>query len=206
MFVGAYASGFHVSDYHTEAANTAIVETIPGRNGQRLALVSLNYLAAATAHTLSVMHCGSLAGSRNTASVLALSGQKTITCTSAPTDPAGNAAATPDIIAFQLSDGTWEWDTVASIAGSVVTCTNNITGVDAGGGGTAILAGGKVRIFGVVGDLSYYGVHLTASVVTSFDNTLLVAAPFKGDPLYVSINNATNAGFLYNMVFAYINK
>jgi len=206
MFIGAYASGFVVKDYHTETAGTTIDEEIPGRNGQRLALVAVDYLAAATAHTLSVLHPGTSAGSRNTTSAAALSGQKVIACTTAPTDPAGNATAANDIIAFQLTDGNWEFDTVASLAGSNITCTNNITGVDAGAGGTAIASGGRIVIFGVVGDGYCFNVHCTASVVTRYVNTLIAVAPFKGDPLYVTVTNATNAGFLNNLVFAYINK
>ena len=206
MFVKAFAEGFAVCDYHTETAATTIDEEIQGRDGQRLALVSLDYLAAATAHTLSVLHPGNLAGSRTTTSALALSGQKVINVTDAPTDPAGNATAANDIIAFQLTDNTWEFDTVASLSTKAITCTNNITGVDAGAGATAIAAGGRVVIFGVVGDGYCFNVHLTASVVTAYNNTILALAPYMGDPMYVTVDNATNAGFLNNLVFAYINK
>jgi hypothetical protein len=205
--IPAHVYGFISKDYHTEAANTPITETVDSIDGARLALLDFNYLAAATAHTLSLMYAGGAGGtgSRNTASVLALSGQKDITCTNAPKDPAGNAAAASDIIAFQLTDGTWEWDTVASIAGSVVTCTNNITGVDAGAGGTAIASGGKVLIFGVVGDALSQKISLPASVVTVGEHKLLVH-PYEGEPWYLSIDNITNAGFLNNATFGHINK
>jgi len=204
MSIEAYVHAFTVKDYHTEAANTAITEELPAIDGVRLGLKSLQYLAAATAHTASFMYANG-AGSRNTASVLALSGQKAITCTVAPTDPAGNAAATPDIIAYQLTDGTWEFNTIASIAGSVITLTNNIVGVDAGAGGTAIAALGKVMIFGVVGDNSSLKLHLTASVVSSYYD-LAVIHPYVGEPFFLSINNITNAGFLNSLIMAHINK
>lgn len=198
MFIGAFASGFVVKDYHTETAGTTIDETIQGRDGQRLALVAVDYLAAATAHTLSVLHCGNLAGTRTTTSAIAASGQKVINVTDSPTDPAGNATASGDIIAYQLPTGVWEFNTVASLATKAITMGTNIA--------VAVAAGAKVRIFGVVGDGYVFNVHCTASVVTRYVNTLIAAAPFKGDPLYVSVDNATNAGFLNNLVFAYINK
>lgn len=204
MDIPAHVYSFVTKDYHTEAANTAIDETIDPIDGATLALINLEYLAAATAHIASFMFANGT-GSRNTTSAAALSGQKVIACTDAPKDPAGNAAAASDIIAFQLTDGTWEWDTVASIAGSNVTCTNNITGVDAGAGGTALAAGAKVMIFGVVGDNSSQKVSLTASVVTRLDGLSLVH-PYPGEPWYLSITNATNAGFLYRLVCAHINK
>ena len=198
MFIGAFASGFVVKDYHTETAGTVIDETIQGRDGQRLALVAVDYLAAATAHTLSILHCGNLAGSRTTASADAASGQKVLNVTDAPTDPAGNATAASDIIAYQLPTGVWEFNTVASLSTKAITMGTNIA--------VAVTSGAKVRIFGVVGDGYCFNVHCTASVVTRYVNTLIAAAPFKGDPLYVTIDNATNAGFLNNLVFAYINK
>lgn len=207
-FVGAYAKGFLTFDYHTETAATLIEEEVPAVNGQRLALISLAYLAAATAHTISVLYAKdhTTAGSSRNSAGITLSGQKDIICTVAPKDPANNAAAANDNIAFQLTDGTWEFDTVASLASSTITCTNNITGVDAGAGGTAIAAGGMVMVFGVAGDGAEFVIHALASVVTSFDNVVRFVHPYESEPLYVSIDNATNAGFLNSAVFAYINK
>jgi len=209
MSIEAYVQGFETCDYHTEAANTPIAEPIPAHDGQRLVLKAMNYLAAATAHIASFMFAEDLAGqagsSRNTAAVVALSGQHHITCAVAPKDPAGNAAAAGDIIAFQLTDGSWEWDTVAALAGSIIECTNNITGVDAGAGGTAIAIGGKVLIFGVVGDNKSQRISLPASVVTS-PPELSIVHPYIGEPFYLSIDNATNAGFLNSLVMCHINK
>ncbi len=195
---GAYVYDFLTHDYHTEAANTAIDEEIPAQDGQRLALLELLYLAAATAHTASFMFAEG-AGSRNTAAAAAAAAQKDITCTDAPKDPAGNAAAASDIIAYQCTDGTWEFNTVASLAGSVITCTNNLV--------KAVAAGAKVNVFGVVGDNKSLKVHLTASVQTEIGKGLITLVhPYIGEPFYLSINNATNAGFLYNLVMGYINK
>ena len=210
MGIPAHVYGFVTKDYHTETAATKITENIDAIDGERLALIDLSYLAAATAHTGSFLFAKdySVAGSsRNTAAGATLSGQKDIICAVAPKDPAGNAAAASDIIAFQLTDGTWEWDTVASLAASTITCTNNITGVDAAAGGTAIAAGGKVLILGVVGDGSYQRLSFPASVTTVYgDGDIVLVHPYFGEPWYFEADNATNAGFLLNMVCAYINK
>ena len=206
MSINAYVSSYLPFDYHTETAATHITEEVPGQNGKRLALMGFEFRGPTTAHDISIMHCGSVAGSRNTASVLAISGQKTITCTTAPTDPAGNAAEANDVIAFQLTDGSWEFDIITGIAGSIVTCTNNITGVDGGVGATAIAAGGKVRIFGVVGDGYSYKFTCAIDETLTYDDMLLAQAPYKGDPLWVHIDNTATAGYLNHMLFAYINK
>jgi len=206
MSIPAHVYGFVTKDYHTESAATPITENIDPIDGARLALINLEYLAAATAHVASFMYAEG-AGSRNTAASAALSGQRNIVCTDAPKDPAGNAAAANDIVAFQLVDGTWEWDTVASISTNTIVCTNNITGVDAGAGATAIAAGAKVLVFGVVGDNKSQKVSLTASVVTRLgQGNLALVHPYVGEPWYLSIDNATNAWFVYNLVCAHINK
>ena len=206
MGINAYVSSYLAKDYHTETLGTAIDEEIPGQNGKRLALVGFDYLCGSTAHTLKVLHCGSVAGSRNTMASAAVSGQAVLNVTTSPTDPAGNATASGDIIAFQLTDGTWEFDTVASLSTLAITMNNSITGLDSGGGAAAVAAGAAVRIFGVISDGFNFTFGLTASVVTHFDDTILCQAPFIGDPLYVSNANPTAQSFQNNLLFAYINK
>ena len=198
MSINAYISSFLPKDYHTESLGTAIDEEIPGQNGKRLALVGFDYLCGSTAHTLKVLHCGSLAGSRTTASADAAISQAVLNVTDAPTDPAGNATASGDIIAYQVTGGGWEFNIVSSLSTLAITLTNNIA--------IAVLSGAAVRIFGVIGDGFNFSFGLTASVVTHFDDTILCQAPFVGDPLYVSNANPTAQSFQNNLLFAYINK
>lgn len=202
----AYEASFLFKDYHTENAGTVITEQIPAIDGYRIALNFMSYTAAATAHTASFMYAEGT-GSRNTANAATLSGQADIVCASAPKDPAGNAAAANDIVAFQLSDGTWEFGVVQAVNANTITLTGNITGVDAGAGGTAILAGGKVNVFGVVGDNKSNKLQLPASVTTKFaEHKTIPLCPYIGEPMYLSINNATNAGSIDTLVISYINK
>ncbi len=199
MGINAYVEYYLAKDYHTEAGNTPITEEVDGADGLRLALVGFDYLNAATAHSLQIMHCGSVAGSRNSnAGAAAAAGQKDVICTTAPTDPAGNAAANLDIVAYQVTGGSWEWNIVASVAGSTITMTTNLAVI--------CPANAPLRIFGVAADGFNFSFGLTASVVTHFDDTILCQAPFVGDPLYVYDGNGTNAGFINNLLFAYINK
>ena len=209
--IPAYVYNFLTHDYHTETAGTPIDEQIPAQNGMRLALLEMEYLCAATAHLASFMYAkdpvATPGSCRNTALLQALSNQKDITCAVTPTDPAGNAVANNDIIAYQLTDGTWEFNTIASVLGDDITLTNNIVGVDAGGGGVALAAGAKVMIFGIVADGAVMNVSLTASVVTrKGQGHLTIVHPYIGEPFYLSIDNGTNAGFLEHLVMAYINK
>ena len=131
-FVGAYAKSFLTKDYHTEAADTVISEEVPAVNGQRLALISFAYLAAGTAHDVSIMYASDEAAacaagaSRNSALSAAVSGQKDVICTVTPEAPAGAAVANLDNVAYQLTDGSWEFNTAASLASDTITLTTNI--------------------------------------------------------------------------------
>ena len=207
----AWAIKLTSHDYHTEAANTAIDEEIPAIDGARLALIDFEYLNAATAQDALFMYAkdpvATPGSCRNTMSALALSGQKVINVTTTPTDPAGNVVANLDIIAYQLIDGTWEFDIIASVAASAITLTNNIVGVDAGAGALAINDLAKVMIFGAIADLAYLRVHCLASVITlRGEGRMALIHPYVGEPFYLTIDNATNAGFLNYMTMAHINK
>jgi hypothetical protein len=198
MSINAFISSYLTKDYHTESSGTAIDESVAGQNGKRLALVGVDYLCGSTAHNLVIMHSGILSGSRTTASAAAAASQKDVICTDTPVSPAGDAVASGDIIAYQVTGGGWEFNTVASLSTKTITLTNNIAVI------IPILA--KIRIFGIIADGANFVIGLTASVVTHHDDTILAQAPFVGDPLYVSNANATAASFQNYLLFAYINK
>ncbi len=198
MSVPAFVTGFITFGYHTETAATTIDESIPGVDGQSLALLNLDYLAAATAHDISIMYASGT-GTRTTASADAAASQKVLNVNDAPKDPAGNATASGDIIAYQLPSGAWEFNTVTSLATKAITLTTNIA--------VAVEDNAKVRIFGIVADGSLFNIHALASVVTKAgEGNIHLVHPFVGDPWYLSADNATIAGFLNNAVFGYINK
>jgi hypothetical protein len=196
---GAFIEGFKTVDYHTETAATAISEQIQGMNGQRLALLFYSIATLTTAHTLRLLETGSLAGARNSTTAAAAAAQKVINVTTTPTDPAGNAAAASDIVAYQCSDGSWEFNTIASVATLAITHSTNLA--------KAVLIGAPYLIFGVAGDNYGQTFTLTASVTNVSPAVPLVAVnPYVGDPWYVYIANATAASVIQSMLFAYINK
>jgi hypothetical protein len=210
MGVGAYISGFEVRGYQSIAFGTPIVEKIQAHDGQRLAFLSGAVTCAGTAQILSFMYAQGT-GSRNTTSAGAVSGQAHLLCSVAPKDPAGNAAANLDIIAYQLLDGTWEFNVVSSLNVLDITLTSNITGVDAGGGAAAVAAGAKVMIFGIVADGASQKLNCLASVQNKFGGAagasgIVLAHPYIGEPYYVYNPNATATTSLDNLLFGHINK
>jgi hypothetical protein len=205
--LGPYVSGYEICDYHTQNAGTVIDEPIQAQNGKRLALVSLAYLSGATAHNLRFLYAKDAAGaanlgsSRNTVLTAAAVGAATITTVVAPKDTLGNAAAANDICAYQISDDTWEFNIITGIVGSVV----SLTAVTVG----AVKAGAKFLIFGIAADNTLLRLVSTASVETFWPKggeSIVLAHPFIGEPFYLSIDNAANAGFLGNAIFAHIDR
>lgn len=198
MGINAWVSGFVAKGYHTETASTDIDETIDGSDGKRLVLTSIDYLAGATAHIISFMHCGGASGQRTNANADAAITQKELVCDAAPTDGGDNVAESADIIAYQVEGGGWEWNTIASLATNTITLTTNIA--------IKVLEGAPIRVFGIAADNVSFQLGLAANVTTRFVGDIIIANPFKGDPFYVSVDNTTNDGFLNNLLFAYINK
>jgi len=196
---GAFIEGFATVDRHTETAGTAISEQIQGWNGERLALLFYSIVTSTTAHVLHLMETGPLAGARNAASAAAAAAQKVINVTTTPTDPAGNAAAANDIVAYQCTDGSWEFNTIASVATLAITHSNNLA--------KAVASGARYLIFGITGDNMGQQFTLTASVTNVSPAVPIVAVnPYVSDPWYVHIANGTAASVIQTMLFAYINK
>ncbi len=211
--IPAHVYDFEVVDYHTEAFNTAIDEAIQAQNGHRLALIDFEYLNSTTAHLASFMFArdnaatGAVGSSRNTCTAAVLSGQKDIITVIAPESPGGDATAASDIIAYQLVDGTWEFNTVTGIVGSTISLTNDVAGIDAGAGAVAMYAGAKVMNIGIIADGAVQNISLPVSVVTrAGEGRLSLIHPFFGEPYYLSIDNPTAQGFLMHALFAHINK
>lgn len=197
--------------YKSVAFGTIIQQNIPGLTGFRACLLRAVYTAAGTAHTLSLLYpattngghapaAATVLGSKNTSSAAAAAAQAVISVVNAPKDPAGNATASGDIIAYECTDGTWEFNTVSSLDTLAITCGTNLA--------KPIAAGAKVRILGVVADGFNMQFPCAASATTDWngDGSILAAVPDVGEPCVLQSNNATATGFLLQVLAAYINK
>lgn len=198
MGVNYFPYGIKSYGYHTEGSGTAIEENIPGGSG-RTCILYLSYTGSGTAHTLSVMYADGT-GSRNTADGEQASGQTDIVCVDDPKDPAGNAAAADDVVAYQKKNGEWGFSTVSSLSSKTITLNDN---VEAPG----IADGGKVNVIGAQGDGAEFQLLGAASDQKEFGGDYpVVAAPYEGEPLHFYSPNGTNAGQIDNMLVGYLNK
>lgn len=212
MGISAYVQKYLPFGYKSVAFGTIIQQNIPPIGaGFRSALLRAVYTAAGTAHTLSLLYpatnngghapsAATLLGSKNTASAAHLAGVTIINVTNAPKDPAGNATAQYDIIAYECTDGTWEFNEVVSLSTKAITVGTATA--------KAIASGAKVRILGVLADGYNMQLPCAASVTTEWDGDgdILLMHPDMGEPAVLQSNNATATGFLLQALFAYINK
>ena len=92
MSIPAFVSGFKTFGTHTETAGTVITEDIPGSDNVSLALIESLITTGVTAHLGSLMYAQGT-GTRVVTTATAASGQKVMSVSVAPKDPAGNATA-----------------------------------------------------------------------------------------------------------------
>lgn len=128
----------------------------------------------------------------------------------APSSVANNAIAAADYVAYQLNDGTWVFDTVASGTFAALVLTTSTPNISGGG----VSAGTAMFFFGIITDKNpNNGVvcpkfTVPASTVNvSYGNGLTGnwSALNPGDPMIVYSDNATNAGILQNVSGFYAN-
>lgn len=131
----------------------------------------------------------------------------------APVQVADNTIATNDYCAYQLADGTWNVDTIASgtFGGANLVLT---TGTQNRNGST-VAAGSPFFFFGITTDVNPDGLGgnyaSTATASTNRVNQIQdvigcgPAGTHPGDPLIFFDANATAAGFL-NGIFGYYGK
>jgi len=207
----AFIQKFLPLGYKTATAATIIQQNVPPIGvGYRSVLLRAVYTAAATAHTLSMLYpatsagghapaAATLLGSKNTASAAAAAAQAVVNVTNTPLDPAGNAAAANDVVAYQVADGTWEFNTIASVATKAITLTTNLA--------KAMLILGKFRILGILADGYNMQLPCGANATTEWeDENGVLMHPDMNEPCVIQGSNGTNAGFLLQANIAYIDR
>jgi hypothetical protein len=118
-----------------------------------------------------------------------------------PAAVANNAIAANDYAAYQLVDGTWVFDKVASVATLAITMTTSVPNITGGG----VAAGAPFFFFGITTDKDPATGAVQFSTVTTASATRQnmldatatgVASLHPGDPLLFFNANATNASIL----------
>lgn len=186
----------------TATAATRIRALIPGDKHGFTYATFMRYTAAGTAHTLTLMK----SVTRSVASAAVAEAGTSLTTDDALHDGAGNVLAANDMIAYELANGGWGYDTVSAVSGSTYT----ITGPAAGTGGIA--AGAKVVAFGVAGDAAHADNQWTgtASATTSYPAVANAGPLLKGsginDPILFDSDNGTAAGTLEALSAEYASR
>lgn len=216
----------------TQAANTAITRLIPPELGLFTTVADLRYLAAATAHTLTILR----PIGKTYASAAAAAAQAVINIVKDPGDydnfgtinTANNLIAANDYCVYQSADGTYVLDTVSSVSSLAITMTGNVPT-------STVLKGAPFWFFGITTDTNPANNEAhPAFTMTAAGTTVLggdpgdtmggslgsVAPPAamramynstdgawplngKNEPLIIYSNNATNAGTLERVTAIY---
>jgi hypothetical protein len=185
----------------TATAATKIVRGIPGRVGAFTRLRKLVYLAAGTAHTITVLR----SIGRTRANGAAAASQADLVVLADP-GPSGNGIAANDRIAIRHAvDGVTRFYTVSAWNSGTrtITLSANLT--------VAVTDRDHVWMFGVEADTdpSQGEAHPifpgTASTLVTYDegDIGVVASNASDEPLLVIVDNATAAGTLQQTTYAH---
>lgn len=183
---------------NTASAGTRIKVLIPPDTRGYTRITKIVYTAQATAHTLTIAR----PIGRTTASAYAASGQAVINLTADP-NPSGNAIATNDLLAIKETDNVVRLYTVSSVATLAITLTSNLS--------VGVAQGAKVWSFGILGDSvpetgrAHDTLDGTASQTTEYEDREagLFASFYRDEPILFDSDNATNAGTLKQLTYAY---
>jgi hypothetical protein len=204
----------------TQIADTVIDVLIPPKKNAFTVLTTIRYNVGTTAHTLTVMKPQGV----TTLASVAASGQADVVLTADPgaapqrlgpnntaSQLATNLIAANDYVAFEMPDGTFYFDTVASVASLTITLTNNLPT-------NGIAVGAKCWFFGVAGDSdpftgqAFYPLIVTAAgsgtVTRQWQDKMngVVSSNRPYEPLLLHSDNGTTAGKfdLVNAVYSNI--
>ena len=207
---------------YTASANPAIYALVPpapaNNYGLRKSslftrLMDLSYVSAGTQHTLTILkEIG-----RTTVASAAAASQAVVNLTANPgtslLGPAGTASqlandgvAANDYLVFELPDGTYYFDYVASVNVLAVTMTNNLPTNGLAAGATVWMMGQTTDSEPTTG-LAFPFLKPPVSARTLYTNILGIAVSgYRYSPLLVSSSNATAAGFIEYMTALYTDR
>ncbi len=182
----------------TANADTAFAALLWPRPQCLSRLTSLTYRTQGTAHQPTVMKVASTRRGvtpaftgQTTFSAAALANQAVINLTADPAGlTSGGVLAAGQYLAWEATDGTFQFGKILSVATLAVTLTANLS--------VAVAAGGKVWCFGSPTETFHFPLDTLASTVlplTDQAGGLCVSNNFY-EPLLIYSGNATASGFL----------
>ena len=197
---------FHI-DYHTESADTEIIELIPPQAGLVPRITAYSYTSAASEHIVYFMR----AIGETTAVGQSLTGQAIIEFADVSifkdTSGTDEDLNTDDYVCYMTAAGKCEWNKVSSLSGSAVTLANNLAEV--------VNAGAQIWTFGelarnmhvqhrppVSATSDHAGLNLQGGVPVQLDQYNVRSG--IGDPMLITSNNATAAGVLRHVSGVYV--
>lgn len=184
----------------TQTAGTIIRLLIPPVRGLTTVITGLEYLPAATAHTLTILQ----ALGKTTLSAAAAASQAVVNITADPgattslffpTNVAAGALAASDKVVIRQGNGIFQYNTVSSISTLAVTLASNLD--------YATPAGAEFWYFGVAANGHPAELTVASTLYSKQNPNGLWASLYPGDPLIIESDNATNAGFLERVDVAY---
>ena len=177
--------------YQTQTTGTDIIQDIPGRPRERIAIRAFGFTCAGTATEVVFMQ----ALTKTTTTADAASGASQIAVTAA----VGSMAAT-DVLVIVEDTGNYLFSICRSVATLTIDLCTNLTG--------AAASGATVYNMGVYSDDGHVNYLLTASVQTTEElDGGLIYADAKGYPMRVHhVNDAAADGKINYITVDYINK
>ncbi len=182
MGLNQFLAAVQAAGYQTESAGTTINENVAGRQGKRIAILAFGASAGTAADAIFFMTA--VKGVVNGA---VASGLSTMVLTAALTDPSGNAVAADDQVAFEKSDGTFQFTNVATWTASTLTVVLSaaLTG--------AVSDGAGFYNFGITTDDGHAKYVLGAAAqATEKLSVGLVFGKGRGYPMKIQLTNTTD--------------
>ena len=182
------------------AFGTKINSLVPARQGAYTRVTTFKYTAAGTAHTVTALR--SIGRAKLAAGAAA---SQAVVVLDRDPSPAGNAIAANDYVSYRNDDGTFVFDTVASVSSDkkTITLTTNLV--------SAISAGADFWLHGVAADTDPKtgSAHPTypapASVTTTYTDNVqgVISSNDRDEPILLQSDNITATGSLDAVSYCY---
>jgi hypothetical protein len=176
----------------TVAFGTEITRIATPKDGYRTQVNGFSYLAAGTAHTLTLMVTAAV----KTVAATALTGQAVIALDSLPVSLDGGTVAADDWFVLEHADGTFGAYKVSSVSSPRVTMTANLSKV--------VKSGSRAYFMGAPADHADRQFACAASTRLTFQGVPLATTTDVEHAILAHSNNATATGVLEFLTYGHV--